>query len=153
MYFWNIDALKDEIKRGDFGDEKAIAYIVISLILYSILFELVYLFPVTEERNTWDYVESVLSIVVPMMGILYAYQKNGGAKGKDFANKYFSIGFVVGVRFMVYSTGLMIVLFFYWNYVFSEDEEIPTTFVEVALYSIWYTVFYYRIAKHVEDTI
>ena len=37
MYFWNINALKEEIKRGNFGDSKVIAYIVISLFLYYVV--------------------------------------------------------------------------------------------------------------------
>lgn len=151
MYFWNINMLKEDIKSGNFGDKEAIVYIVISLALYSIGLELVSLFPLIENYNLWDYVNSFLSVLVPVLGTIYVYKKNGGAEGKDFANKYFSIGFVMGIRFLVYFIGVIVLLIIYWSYVFPNNEEMPTTFVEVLLFFIWYVALYFQIAKHIEE--
>ena len=151
MYFWNINMLKEDIKSGNFGDKEAIVYIVISLALYSIGLELVSLLPMIENYNLWDYVNSFLSVLVPVLGTIYAYKKNGGDEGKDFANKYFSIGFVMGIRFLVYFIGVIVLLIIYWSYVFPNNEEMPTTFVEVLLFFIWYVALYFQIAKHIEE--
>jgi len=44
-------------------------------------------------------------------------------------------------------------LIIYWYFSFGEqEEEMPTTFVEVALFSSWYALLYYQIAKHTEET-
>ncbi len=143
MYFCNIKALKEEIKSGDFGDKKAIVYIVVSIALYSIGLELTVLFPLVEDHNIWDGVDSLLSILVPVLGTIYAYRKNGGAEGKDFANKYFSISFVIGIRFLVYFVGLVMLMMFYWSYSYGDIEEIPTTGIDVLIFAIWYVALYY----------
>ncbi len=153
MYVWNIQALKDEIKSGNFGDKEAIPYIVVTIFLYELGFELMSRWGVVENYNVWDSVNTVLTIVITVLGTIYAYRQNGGSHGKDFANKFFAISFVMGIRFLVYSIGLIAVLILYWSYAYSDDEEIPTTFVEVGVYAMWYLLLYYRIGKHIEDTV
>ena len=152
MYFWNINALKEDIKQGDFTDKQVISYIVLSLFLYSIGLEFVYRFPIEESSyNLWDGIDSILSIVVPIAGTLYAYRMNGGAAGKDFANKYFSIGFVLGVRFLVYLVIMMIVLGIYWS-IETQDEEVQTTVVDIAVFYLWYILYFYQLGKHISET-
>ena len=152
MYFWNINALKEDIKQGDFTDKQVISYIVLSLFLYSVGLEFAYLFPLTEPNyNIWDGIDSFLSIAVPVAGTLYAYKKNGGEVGKDFANKYFSIGFVLGIRFFVYLILPMVILTIYWS-IDNRNEETETTFVEIFILYAWYILFYYQLGKHISET-
>jgi len=40
----------------------------------------------------------------------------------------------------------------YWAFV-SDDEELNTTYFEVALFTVWYVLLYVRTAKHVGDTV
>lgn len=153
MYFWNIKALTEDIRQGDFSDKDVISYIVLSLLLYSISFEALNFFPVENQNyNFWDIMDSFLSIFVPVIGTLYAYKMNGGRLGKDFANKYFSIGFVVGVRFFVYFLIFMPLLIIYWSYAYPNEDEIPTTFVDVLIFFVWYILLYYQIGKYIQKT-
>lgn len=46
----------------------------------------------------------------------------------------------------------MALLVIYWSFTFGDQEEVPTTFVEVILYSLWYVLLYYKIAQHTEET-
>ena len=62
------------------------------------------------------------------------------------------IGFVVGIRFIVYFVPILVVLSIYWYYYFGNDDIISTTFVEVAVFGAWAVAFYLRIAKHMRDT-
>ena len=154
MYFWNIEALKSDIKRGEFTDREAISYIVVSLFLYSLGTELIVLFPAEAAHNVWDGVNSLLNIIIPVVGTLYAYKKNGGASGRDFANKYFSIGFVMGIRFLVYLIGVIFLLAIYWSFVVPDEvDTIPTTWVEALLFSGWYAMLYYKIGEHIGETV
>jgi hypothetical protein len=154
MYFWNIEALKSDIKRGEFTDREAISYIVVSLFLYSLGTELIVLFPAEAVYNVWDGVNSLLNIIIPVVGTLYAYKKNGGASGRDFANKYFSIGFVMGIRFLVYLIGVIFLLVIYWSFVVPDEvDTIPTTWVEVLLFSGWYAMLYYKIGEHIGEIV
>jgi len=152
MYFWNIDALLEDIKQGNFTDKEVIPYIILTLFLYNLGFELVYRFPMEESNyNLWDTIDAILSVVIPIAGTLYAYKMNGGAAGKDFANKYFSIGFVLGVRFWVYFVIPIVVLGIYWSVTF-EDEEVQTTFVEIAVFYLWYILYFYQLGKYISET-
>ena len=114
--------------------------------------EFAYLFPLTEPNyNLWDGIDSFLSIAVPVVGTVYAYKKNGGELGKDFANKYFSIGFVLGIRFLVYLILPMVILTIYWS-IDNGNEETETTFVEIFILYTWYIYFYYQLGKHISET-
>jgi len=151
MYFWNIDALIEDIKQGNFTDKEVLPYIILTLFLYNLGFELVYRFPAEESYNLWDTIDAILSVVIPIAGTLYAYKMNGGAAGKDFANKYFSIGFVLGVRFLVYFVVLVVVLGIYWSVAF-EDEEVQTTFIEIVVFCLWYVLYFYQLGKYISET-
>lgn len=151
MYFWNIESLKEDIRRGEFTDKELMPYIVLTVALYAIGIEFVAYFSY-EDSNIWDYLLSILNILIPVGGTLYIYKKNDGAQGSDFAFKYFAIGFVVGIRFLLYLVGVMALLVIYWPFTFGDQEEVPTTFVEVILYSLWYVLLYYKIAQHTEES-
>jgi hypothetical protein len=58
-----------------------------------------------------------------------------------------------GVRFLSYLMGVVVLIVIYWSFSFGDQEEIPTTFAEVALYSLWYALLYYKIAQHTEGSI
>ena len=106
-----------------------------------------------EDVNIWTYVMSALNVLIPVAGTIYAYKCNGGGNGEKFASKYFSIGFVVVIRFLVYLIPLMVLMIVYWVVMFGEQGELPaTTFVEVVLFSAWYALLYFRMAKHISDT-
>ncbi len=156
MYFWKVESLKKNIVDGSFTDKELIPYLVISIGLYALLIEvsgyLSYEY-VNIDVNIWSYVMSGLNILIPVAGTIYTYKCNGGGNGENFASKYISIGFVVLIRFLVYSIplwGLMIVYFAVMT--FRSQEELPTTYVEVIVLSAWSALLYYRIAKHIGDT-
>ena len=153
MYFWNIKALKAEIKSGNFGDKEAISYIVVTIFLYMLDIELTERWGPLEIRNIWNTVNSILCLLITVFGTIYAYSKNGGAQGKNFANKFFAISFVTGIHFLVYFLGVMILMLIYWDYVFPDTGDISTTPFEVFVYTVWYGALYYVVGKHMEDTV
>jgi len=110
--------------------------------LYIFFAEAMAYVPSEEEDNFWTYTTSVIGILIPILGTIYAYKKNGGENGKNFANKYFSISFVMGIRFLAYLIPIMIILIGYWEYRFGEQELIPVTPFEVILQAIWYGLLY-----------
>ena len=99
MYFWKIESLKNDIVNEGLSDSKLLPYLVIYMALTVLIMEGVPYFPY-ESYNDADLVMSLISIIAPIAGLIYAYKKNGGANGHSFASKYFSIGFVVGIRFL-----------------------------------------------------
>ena len=151
MYFWKIEPLKEEFRKGNFKDKDVISYIVIYVALYAVGMELMGYFP-DEGINFWTYVLSIMNVFVPIGGIIYAYKLNGGPNGKDFALKYFGIGFVVLIRFIIYLIPVLVIMMVYWWFVFGDQKEYPTTFIEAAVFTTWHVLFYLRMAKHIRDT-
>lgn len=152
MYFWKVESLKEDMANGIFTDKELIPYIVLSAGLYAVVIEMIGYLPY-EDINVWTYVLSILNVLIPIAGTIYAYKCNGGSNGTNFASKYFAIGFVVGIRFLVYLIPLMVLMTIYWVTVFGDQEELPTTIVEVVLFSFWYALLYFKMANHISDTV
>ncbi|MFV1985145.1 MAG: hypothetical protein ACC657_16470 [Thiohalomonadales bacterium] len=95
--------------------------------------------------NIYDYAESIIYLIIVFVGTCLAYYFNGGNKGKEFAGRYFSIGFVVGIRMMVVfvlATIIAIVLFD------EDDDEMLTTWYEISVFLILMSVYYWRCIVH-----
>ena len=148
MYFWKIEELKESIKKDELSEKDRFIYVLIYIILYTLGLEAISLMPV-ETLNVWDYIISISNVLVVFVGTILAFRANGGNNGKDFLGRYFSIGFVVTIRFMVIFIPLYIALIFYYIYAFPEDEEIVSTIVDTALIIIWQAALYWRICKHI----
>jgi len=152
MYFWKIESLKQDIRADLFTDKNLIPYVVLYIGCCVAAIEMNGYLPY-EDINLWTYLQSTLFILIPIAGTIYAYSCNGGANGEGFASKYFSIGFVVGIRFVVFLIPIVVLMIIYWLVMFPEQEVFPTTFLEVLVLSSWYALAYFRIAKHIGDTV
>lgn len=147
MYFWKLDALKTQLAGQGLTQHQIYCYILVYVALTAIGVELTNYFP-SESPNVWTYAQSVLNVLIPVLGTILIFRANGGASGVQFAARYFSIGFVVTVRFLVFLVPVMIVMFIYW-FVTYEGGETPTSLMEVAVFSAWYALLYAEIARHV----
>lgn len=84
-----------------------------------------------------------------IIGAVAAYRANGGASGVHFANRYFSVGFVLGIRFLslIIAAGVFIACSVW---AFDLEAPIPVTFLEVMLLSLL-VAYYWRLARHIHD--
>jgi len=101
--------------------------------------------------NIWDAATSASNILIVSIGTVFAYKANGAGNGNNFLARYFSIGFVVTVRFLALLIPLMILLMLYYFYAFDIEEEITTTAWDFLPFLIWYVALYWRICKHISD--
>ena len=150
MYFWKIDLLKKQLATRGLTEKQFYYYILIYIALSAIGMEMMMYFP-QESPNTWDYISSIIYIAIPIFGTIMAFRANGGESGVQFPARYFSIGLVVTIRFMVILIPLMAVLMIYWFSSQDIENGIPTTGMEVALFSVWYALLYAYIAKYVRE--
>jgi uncharacterized membrane-anchored protein YitT (DUF2179 family) len=150
MYFWKIDKLKEDIKNNEFYEKDRFLYSVIYVTFCAIGLELMWLIP-TENYNLWDSLSSFSNILIVFLGTIYAYKSNGGKNGTDFLGRYFSIGFVVTIRFLVLIIPMFVALVSYYIYAFPEDEDIPSSAIDVLPFVLWYAALYWRIGKHISD--
>lgn len=151
MYFWNIEGLKKDHIEGTFTDKNVLPYILVYVGLGAFFGELMH-YITYEEVNVWSYILSGLNVLIVVAGTLYAYQSNGGSQGDNFAAKYFSISFVVAIRMMLLLIPITVILILYWAAVFGDQEDIPTTLLEVVLFAFWLSLIYFKTAKHIGET-
>lgn len=149
MYFWKINELKNDITTGNFGEKDRFIYAFICIALGSLGMEAMMCMPV-ENPNIWDIIGSIGNIVIPVAGTFFAYKINGANKGTDFLGRFFSISFVVSIRFLVLLLPIFVVLLFYYIKTFPE-EEIVSTPIDVIPFQLWLIFLYVRVCKHIGD--
>lgn len=147
MYFWKIAQLKKQLSSHGLTEKQVFYYILIDVAFTAIVLEVMGYFPPQESPDVWAYVGSVINVIIPIAGTILAFRANGGASGVQFPARYFSIGLVATLRFVVLLIPLMAVMMIYWFFV----PEAEGTGVEVALLSAWYILLYVYIARQVRE--
>lgn len=158
MYFWQIKNLKEDIKSEKFNEKDRYIYFMIFIVLFTIMINTEIFFPL-ENITTWDYIHSIFNILIPLVGIIYAFKGNGATNGKDFLGRYFAIGFVMAIRVTVYFIpvfGLWIFglwIFSLWDFSAEiiEQQNTLTNYLDVILTLGLNTVMYWRIYVHIQD--
>ena len=156
MYFWKINDLKQLIVERGLSEAQVFYYVLLFVGFSAAGIEFMAYFP-PEDPNAWTYVQSGLNFVILIVGTVIAYHANRGAEGRNFAAKYFSISFVVLMRFLVYLIPVIVALFVYYGLSVDwsspdVEKEFQTGWFEVVLQLAWYTALYARIVKHIRDT-
>lgn len=150
MYFWKIEALKQDIKSNHFYEKDRFSYAFIFIALSVIGMEAMMYAPI-EDPNFWDTINSASNIVIPIVGTLWAFKANGGAKGVDFLGRFFSISFVVTIRFLSLFIPMFLLLIAYYINAFPEDEAIVSTPWDTIPFIIWFALLYFRICHHIAE--
>ena len=99
MYFWNINALKEDIKNNRLSERQRFFYVLLFLTFLIGVYESNYLFSVeTHLKNIEDIVVSIILFCMSLITMVLMYKVNNG---DDFLGKYFSISCVVNIRLII----------------------------------------------------
>lgn len=148
MYFWKIKELREHLIRQGLSQRALFIYIFIYVVASGALLELTGLFPSETETATHHYVWALINTALYAVGIYLCYYFNGGAAGREFAERYFSISLVVTLRLLALILliapvlGLLAVL---------PESEDPLQ-EEVWLYIVSFLVmagYYWRVITHI----
>ncbi|MGH1374913.1 MAG: hypothetical protein ACRBCK_01085 [Alphaproteobacteria bacterium] len=156
MYIWNIKALKQDLQADTLGEKAKFVYMFISALIFTAILEISSRIP-----SEVDYSEDVgwiivvVDMLVAVLGMICAFRANGGSCGRDFLGKYFSISFVVGIRFIPLGTAL-IVLAGVINGAFAVtqyevSDALGSDIIFEAVGTLIMALFYWRICKHIAD--
>jgi hypothetical protein len=101
MYFWRIEALKADLRRGALDQRSAFAYLVATFLLYAVAAEVPGMLnaQIGPVRGL-DWLAILSHLFFVGAGTYWAFRVNGGPLGTDFAVRYLAIGWVVGIRVM-----------------------------------------------------
>ena len=150
MHFWKIDKLKEEIKNDDLSEKDKFIYAVIYIVSCAFGMEAMGWLNI-EDQNIWDIVVSISNVIIVLVGTIFAFKANGGSTGEDFLGRFFSIGFIISVRFFVILIAIISITMVYIYYSTDENGYIETSPVDIFPYLIWYVALFWRICFHIKD--
>ncbi|GLT14073.1 hypothetical protein [Vibrio algivorus] len=148
MYFWNIEALKRRIGSNLLNETDRFIYAFINIIFGVIAFEFFYVF-MPENPSIYDRLTSLLNILIVAVGTYLAYKANGAAKGEDFLGRFFSLSFVVTIRFSVLLMPVLIVLSIFESLLSGYGEGFTSNLLQVLVFAFWTILLYANIIKHI----
>lgn len=150
MYFWKIEELKSQFRQNEFRDKQIFAYLLLFVTLTGLaMFGLIY--TPSASRNVWAYLTDSIYVIAPILGTIVRYRANRGANGTQFADKYFSIGFVLFIRFLPFIAVLMVPSTIYGMSLYSDTDLSPYTLLDVVLNAAWLAAYYWRFAVHLHE--
>ena len=144
MYFWRIEILKQTLVERPLSERETLPYLVVYVGLTSAA-----LYVSQGLNNVWDYLEAGLNVLITVLGTLHIYRKNGGANGHHFLQRYFAIGWVVTLRWLV--AGVLLMVLFYGILVVLGADLEETSWYEVLFLTVLACAVYWSIGRHVGD--
>lgn len=98
---WNTKKLIEQLKTKSLSDNQAFIYFFVIVIYDHAAFTFAYLGMNGQELSIYAKTNIITALVLTFLGILYIFWKNGGIKGEQFFQRYFSFSVVVGIKFAI----------------------------------------------------
>jgi hypothetical protein len=144
MYFWAVEDLKARMADRPLSDREVLPYLIAFVAICAAT-----LFIADPISDLWRALDASLSVLLAVAGTIYIFRRNGGSAGEHFLQRYFAVGWVVGVRMFV-----IIVCVGFAFYLVLQAARIGTdgtTWYEVVLHAATEALIYWRIGCHVGD--
>ena len=139
--------LKQKLRDRSLTDREALPY----LVLFCAITALITSFPFFGGFNRWDTISGASIVVLAVGGVFYVYGKNRGDRGYDFIQKYVTLGWVLGIRFLLVIVPFGIFVYGIADYYFDVFTD-ATGPLDVALVLVTEILFYQRLGCHIEET-
>ena len=149
MYFVRYQPLKEKLKNRELTDREALPYLLIS----SILTALATSFPFTDNFNSVGVINGITTLGLAILGVLYAYKKNGKENGYDLIQKYLVLGWVVFVRcFLLFIPVFIAYMIIGRKFGIIDIKSNETSLYELIFYIAFEALIYVRIGYHIGET-
>ena len=145
MFFWRIARLKQELVEQPLSSRGELPYLIAYVVLSSVVLYIPY-----TKGDVPVLVDAAVATAIAAGGTVYVYRQNGGGDGRFFLQRYFSIGWVVAVRF---AAALLLIYAVY-------AVSVAAVGVDISEHTPWYetlflwfaqAVFFNRLALHTAD--
>ena len=144
MYFWRLENLKSTMAARPLTDRESLPYLMVYTVSYAAALGLP-----TSAQNQWDTLNTILGTVVAALGTVYIYRRNGGRSGQHLLQRYFAIGWVVTIRWLVMLVPALVLLVIGERMLGYRSGE--TTWIQLVFYVLLGAALYWRIGHHVGD--
>ena len=143
---FRYDPLKEKLRSRSLTDREALPYLL-SMFGFAAA-AVVFPFPLGSE---WvDRINQGGTILLAVLGLLYSYRQNGGAKGHDLALKYIVLGEVVVMRCTLAAIPAGILLIWLGNQLGLRDRTLG--WYDTLLWLLFQVVAYQRLGRQIADT-
>lgn len=141
MYFWNINKLKEDLKKGPLAEKDSFKYLFVFVLTYTLA--------MYETGDTtgagWN---MIMYLVLGLGGLYYTYKCNGGDQGKDFVVRYLAVSWVASIRWIVMVLIPAMIVFIFVKIASGSAEA---TFFDT-IYLAALTIFvYWKIGEHLKE--
>jgi hypothetical protein len=148
MYVWRIEKLKAEMADRPLTDREVLPYLIAWAVLMEVVIALTTFLP--SSVNVWDGLDAARGLLLTVLGTLYVFWQNGGSRGEYFLQRYFAVGWVVGVRWIAVFLLAMLVFYVALEALGSGSED-STEWYDFVLLTAAEAGFYWRFGHHVQD--
>lgn len=89
--------------------------------------------------------------LIVIVGTFILYRRNGGSRGKEFFLRYFTLLWVLGVRFFAYYIPLVVL----WTALTWQNEDYPEPklWYEAVVFLFVFALYYWRLAVHIGEVV
>jgi len=149
MYWVRLHRLKNELIEGRVSEHQAFPYFLAVLIVDAILINSSLAFPGGDfTPDVISLAQIIIPVAIIVIATLLLYHTNGSTEGRSFFVRYFSLVWVVGIRFMPFAAAILGAWFYF---VFFEAGEYEPGWQAIALWSSIYGLYYWRVWVHFRD--
>jgi len=146
MQFFRYNAVKEKLRTRTLTDREALPYLL-SMFVFAAS---AVVFPVPLGSDLWDRINQGGTILLAILGLLYAYRQNGRAHGHDLALKYIVLGEIAVARCFAVSIPLGIALVWLGTQLGLRDRTMG--WYDTSLWLLFQVVAYQRLGRHIADT-
>jgi hypothetical protein len=148
MYFWNITKLKEEIRVGGPSENECLKY----LLAFGILFALMASPPPrqVEREPALIYLSALAMEGIVIAAVTYCYQMNGGAAGREFLKRFFSIAWVIGWRSVLVGLPIVLGIIFVFAYLFHSGKT-ESQYFGLIIGTVFWLAVIARMGAHIKE--
>jgi len=145
MYFWKISKLKSDLINQPLPESESFKYLIANAVVYGLA-----MIPFGE-KNIWDIYFSIATLVITILGTIYIYGCNRGANGKNFLQRYVSLSWVVGIRWIVLIALPIIILYYIAIGIYFGIVSYTINPLDIILFSILLVSYFWLLGKHMKE--
>ncbi len=148
MYFWKIENLKKDLIKGSLSENESFMYLMATLIIYG--FSTIPLL----DSTMWDVYAGLVGFVLQIIGAYYVYKCNKGSSGNNFLQKYLSIGWVLGIRWLIMVLIPFVAVYIVCGWlaaVMYDVDILQYDFLNLFILSLFSISYYWLFGKHMKD--
>lgn len=143
MYIWNVTALVQELKSEGLSQKEQLKYFLTYILLMLVAIDPY--FHSDHEYVIYDTIDTVISLVITIVGVIYCYKVNESVVGKDFILRFVTLGLPITVRLFVFLLPFTVIYYVILNQV---EINVATTQLKDVVFTVIFMVsFYYYFSK------